>query len=87
MIKITKIILKRKFQFQNGAIKRDVAGADHYNDFSFNSKMVRLRVIRVYCKCFFNLFQFQNGAIKSLQPKELKVHYRKFQFQNGAIKS
>ena len=56
----------RKFQFQNGAIKR----ANHLfiatRHICFNSKMVRLRVFKAIQRCLcFDMFQFQNGAIKS----------------------
>ncbi len=36
-----------------------------YNDFYFNSNMVRLKEAGIYDQIQFTLFQFQYGAIKS----------------------
>ncbi len=54
----------------------------------FNSKMVRLKVIREKVKgSSLGVFQFQNGTIKSTPGLLLSPEEKLFQFQNGTIKS
>ena len=54
----------------------------------FNSKMVRLKDYGFDIEEIKrNLFQFQNGAIKSYVLILHAYNTKKFQFQNGAIKS
>ena len=53
------------FQFQNGAIKRQIICERYEVDEHFNSKMVRLKEIRNRdVSPVAQPFQFQNGAIK-----------------------
>ena len=61
------------FQFQNGAIKSKVRLNTCLKDFSFNSKMVRLKDNdgQIFRRNRF-LFQFQNGAIKRKKRTPLR---------------
>jgi hypothetical protein len=60
-------ICASRFQFQNGSIKRcaEAVGTSSVARFSFNSKMVRLKVYDNPQSEGKFWFQFQNGSIKS----------------------
>ena len=77
-----------KFQFQTGAIKRVCFGdVAKWISTGFNSKLVRLKVIRCGHCGDSVVFQFQTGAIKRFYLDfGLRSRYT-FQFQTGAIKS
>ena len=71
-IKSTQIVFNipafPTFQFQSGAIKRLNSSLESLWISSFNSKVVRLKVLRHTCGTkLAERFQFQSGAIKS-QP-------------------
>ena len=53
----------------------------------FNSKKVRLRHLFLTSSISENVFQFQKGAIKTLDASKAKIDAYKFQFQKGAIKT
>ncbi len=54
---------------------------------SFNSKMVRLKVLcGETCHNTFHGFQFQNGTIKRNGYSKDARYFMVFQFQNGTIK-
>ena len=53
----------------------------------FNSNMVRLRPIRIPACIMQRAFQFQYGAIKTIQPQPVAELSHRFQFQYGAIKT
>ena len=54
---------------------------------SFNSSMVRLKVISKVKISPFETFQFLDGAIKREKRTGLRQPEKKFQFLDGAIKS
>ena len=53
---------------------------------SFNSKLVRLEVIRAKCLNKSILFQFQTGAIRSEEVPTDVINEIMFQFQTGSIR-
>ena len=49
--------------------------------------MVRLKVnYRTGAELLSDIFQFQNGSIKSSNPHQFLLFFLPFQFQNGSIK-
>ena len=60
-----------KFQFQTGAIRSDrvTLWRDAVTLLNFNSKLVRLEVVRLDRISEYNLFQFQTGAIRRLEDE------------------
>ena len=84
---LTEWVLK-KFQFQTGSIKSCHALRVMRHVYGFNSKLVRLKGIRMVYVVYSERFQFQTGSIKSVNPpKALQMlSARGFQFQTGSIK-
>ena len=78
-----------KFQFQSGAIKRQVSIVELKPEhIGFNSSLVRLKGAPegVGGMQALRVFQFQSGAIKRQVAGLLIIRCAPFQFQSGAIK-
>ncbi len=77
-----------EFQFLNGAIKRLISFVHFYNNFCFNSLMVRLKG-KITVKGIVTLHRFNSLMVRlkeSMEQTGTRVS-AKFQFLNGAIKS
>ena len=85
---LNAIFHESEFQFHNGSIKRDFRMFRFLFCFSFNSTMVRLKVIQhEYPPIRGEWFQFHNGSIKRYWCATRRVSNFSFQFHNGSIKS
>ena len=68
-------------------LKESAKTRHQFTFFRFNSKMVRLKELGIGLGLYpIIMFQFQNGAIKSLESVSESDLAKTFQFQNGAIK-
>ena len=76
------------FQFQSGAVKRNLRDSLSAIHGGFNSKVVRLKARLDFAFVLrLNRFQFQSGAVKSVAAFIPFCRVFEFQFQSGAVKS
>jgi len=64
------------FQFHNGSIKAGFANKSNSRKISFNSTMVRLKLLAIACLVGATFqFQFHNGSIKASWEPEAKAEF------------